>query len=251
MPTAAMMLCLEMQSSSCGPAAAPAAAALYGVPFSAGLPANAPDADVAGWNSSSDQYTFAYLSEEDGGSTGSTAAAANSSPTKLLVKALVLGDTLLTTLATDSAAAEPQVLELSVEDYVIPPSSTDGSAAVAGGSIAKSYKNLDRLVTTLNTAMSKLVGSSPAAAAAGNPSSGSQKKQKTEVAAGASGHQGSRPPEPLQEPDPDHDPLRIGPPRRPVRVGKAAQVRSCGAPPSAPPPTSLPRFHWCTRDCTY
>jgi hypothetical protein len=158
------------------------------------------------------------LSDEEA---GTTAAAAVINPVKLLVKVLVLDDTLLTTLATDKASAEPKVLELAVGDYVVGSSSsgaaegeTAAAAAAAGGSSTKAYKNLDQLAATVTSAMSQLVG----AAAGGDGSSSSQKKQKTETkAAAGSSHAEQQ----QQQPDPDNDPLRIGPPRRPMRVGES------------------------------
>jgi hypothetical protein len=157
------------------------------------------------------------LSDEEA---GTTAAAAVINPVKLLVKVLVLDDTLLTTLATDKASAEPKVLELAVGDYVVGSSSSGAAegetaaAAAAGGSSTKAYKNLDQLAATVTSAMSQLVG----AAAGGDGSSSSQKKQKTETkAAAGSSHAEQQ----QQQPDPDNDPLRIGPPRRPMRVGES------------------------------
>lgn len=185
----------------------------------AGLNPDAPDVPVTGWNSSKEQYAFAYLSEDI--PTSHPAAAAAAAPTKLLVKSLVLGESLLTTLATDSGSVEPKVLELPVSDYVM---TGEAAAAAAGSSAAKTYKNLDQLTKTLNTAVSEVTGS--AAAAGGNSSS--QKKQKTEdtVAATAAGGGSSssgrgdvRPSQP--DPDADFDPLRIGPVHRPpLRVGE-------------------------------
>jgi hypothetical protein len=183
----------------------------------AGLSADAPDASIAGWNSSSEQYTFAYLSDDEA-SDSTAAAAAGTSPIKLLVKALVLGDTLLTTLATDNVATEPKVLELAVADYIVGSSSSsaegEAAAAAAGGSSAKTYKNLDQLAATVTSAMSQLVG------AAGCGSSSRQKKQKTETAAAAGAKRAEQQQQQQQEPDPDHDPLRIGPSRRPMRIGE-------------------------------
>jgi hypothetical protein len=155
------------------------------------------------------------LSDEN---TQATTAAGSSSPIKLLVKVLVLGDTLLTTLATDNAAAEPKVLELAISDYIVGSSSSKAegeaaAAAAAGGSSAKAYKNLDQLAATVTSAMLQLVG------AAGGGSSSGQKKQKTETAA-AAGASRAEQQQQQQQPDPDHDPLRIGPPRRPMRVGE-------------------------------
>jgi hypothetical protein len=208
--TALLLLCC---CGLCQHTPATAADADAGIVRCAGLSADAPDASIAGWNSSSEQYTFAYLSDKEAG----TAAAAGSSPVKLLVKVLVLDDTLLTTLATDKASAEPKVLELAVGDYIVGSSSgaSEGEAAAAatGGSSTKAYKNLDQLAATVTSAMSQLVG----AAAGGGGSSSSQKKQKTETKAAAGS---SRAEQQQQQPDPDHDPLRIGPPRRPMRIGE-------------------------------
>ncbi|KAF6253919.1 hypothetical protein COO60DRAFT_370024 [Scenedesmus sp. NREL 46B-D3] len=198
-----------------------------------GLSEDAPDASISGWNSSSEQYTFAYLSDEEaGGSTAAAAASPGSGIIKLLVKALVLGDVLLTTLATDKASAEPKVLELALGDHVVGSSSSsgapegEGAAAAASsagsGSRTKAYKNLDQLAATVASALSQLVG-----AAGGSDGSSSQKKQKTQEAAAAAAS-GSRRAEQQQqqqqqqqqrEPDPDDDPLRIGPLRRPMRIG--------------------------------
>jgi hypothetical protein len=212
--------------------------------LAAGLSVEAPDASIAGWNSSSEQYTFAYLSDEEAGTT----AAAGSSPVKLLVKVLVLDDTLLTTLATDKASSEPKVLELAVGDYIVGSSSgaSEGEAAgaaaatAAAGSSTKAFKNLDQLVATVTSAMSQLVG----AAASGDGSSSSQKKQKTETTAAAAGSSRAEQQQQQQQPDPDHDPLRIGPPRRPMRIG---EVASCTA--HAFACTDLPS-HPCSQLCT-
>lgn len=177
---------------------------------------------MTGWNSSSDQYTFAYIAED---STPAIAA-----PTKLLVKCLNLGETLLTTLASDNADIEPKVLELAVSDYVM-----TGEAAAAAASAAKSYQNLDQLTKTLNAAVSEVSGA--AAAAVGGESS--QKKQKTEgattttAAAAEGGSSGSRdlndPSDPRSSRHPDrdldHDPLRVRPGHgHPMIVGKCQKL---------------------------
>jgi hypothetical protein len=131
---------------------------------------------------------------------------------------LVLDDTLLTTLAIDKASAEPKVLELAVGDYIVGSSSgaAEGeAAAAAAGSSAKAYKNLDQLAATVTSAMSQLVG----AAGGGNGSSSSQKKQKTETTPAAAGSSRAEQQQQQQQ-EPDHDPLRIGPPRRPMRTGE-------------------------------
>jgi len=113
----------------------------------AALSPNADDASTTGWNSSSDQYTFACISDVDAVA-GNNAQQTNSQlsastqPLKLLLKALVLGDSLLTTLASDSATAEPAVLELLLDDFTV--GSSEGNAAGTGG-VAKTYKNLDQL----------------------------------------------------------------------------------------------------------
>eukprot|EP00879_Flechtneria_rotunda_P009335 GHRR01009774.1.p1 GENE.GHRR01009774.1~~GHRR01009774.1.p1 ORF type:complete len:293 (+),score=57.70 GHRR01009774.1:470-1348(+) len=178
-----------------------------------GLDADAPDADVTGWNRADDQYTFAYISDTAGGEPSNTAAAA----VKLLVKALILGDTLLITIAVDSPAVEPVVMELRVDDYTLPDTDTKGSVITAAEA-AKSYTQLGQLVNQVNHALVQLFE-----AASGNDSG--QKKQKTgrEAREGAGtatvnvregqGSRGARP-------EADYDPLRLGPMRRPVRVGK-------------------------------
>lgn len=196
-----------------------------------GLAADAPDAPLAGWNSSSESYSFAYLSEAD----DATAAAAP--VVKLLLKVLAMGDTsLVACLATDAAGAQPQTLELNLDEYVTPSSSSSGNSAPGDGSTgqpaplaAKSYNNLDQLCQLVNSALAALTSAS-----VGSGSSGSaQKKQCTSAGAAAAeqqqqggaagrsnpGQQDPRP-EPRQQPDPDYDPLRIGPPRRPMRVGE-------------------------------
>lgn len=161
---------------------------------------------------------------------------------KLLLKVLVMGDTsLVTCLATDAEGVQPQTLELSLDDYVTPASSSgsnaagEGSsgAAAAGPLVAKTYKNLDQLCQQVNNSLADLT----AAAVGSSGGSNGQKKQCTSAAATSGqrqqqqqqgeagrsnpGQQGTRPPaEPQQQPDPDYDPLRVGPPRRPLRVGE-------------------------------
>lgn len=141
---------------------------------------------------------------------------------KLLVKGLVLGDSLLTTLASDQGSIEPKILDLAVGDYVM----SSDQPATAGSSAAKTYKNLDQLTKILNAAVSEVSGSAAAAADGG---SSSQKKQKTaDAAEGAAAASSSRDePRSLrsEDPDPDYDPLRIGPPQRaPMRIGESKVV---------------------------
>jgi hypothetical protein len=200
-----------------------------------GLTADAPDAPLTGWNSSSEAYSFAYISEDEAAQAAAApstaAAAAAASPIKLLLKLLVMGDSsLVTCLATDADGAQPQTLELNLDEYVTPCSSIDGSSSSTAGPTplaAKTYKNLDQLAQQVNKALAELT----AAAVGSSSGSSGQKKQCTSAAAAAGqrgeaarsnpGQQGSRPPaEPRQQPDPDYDPLRIGPPRRPMRVGE-------------------------------
>lgn len=133
---------------------------------------------------------------------------------------------LVTCLATDATGVEPKTLELNLEDYTTP-SSSSGTAAGPGGTwplAAKTYKNLDQLAQQVNSALGELT-----AAAVGSSGGSSAQKQQSTAAAQAGkaegvrsnpGQQGSRPVEPQRQPDPDYDPLRIGPPRRPMRVGE-------------------------------
>jgi hypothetical protein len=204
-----------------------------------GLAADAPDAPLAGWNSSSESYSFAYLSEAD----DATAAAAAAPVVKLLLKVLAMGDTsLVACLATDAAGAQPQTLELNLDEYVNPSSSSGSGNSAPGDSstgqpaplAAKSYKNLDQLCQLVNSALAALTSAS-----VGSSGSSAQKKQCTAAgaeagqqqqqggAAGRSnpGQQDPRP-EPWQQPDPDYDPLRIGPPRHPMRVGECGAAAS-------------------------
>jgi hypothetical protein len=205
-----------------------------------GVTADAPDAPLTGWNSSSESYSFAYISEDEAAqgaaAASTTAAPAAAGPIKLLLKVLVMGDSsLITCLATDADGAQPQTLDLKLDDYVTPSSSTDGSSSTTAGPAtlaAKTYKNLDQLAQRVNIALAELT----AAAVGSSSGSSGQKKQCTSAAAAAGqrqgeaarsnpGQQGSRPPaEPQQQPDPDYDPLRIGPPRRPLRVGECRKL---------------------------
>eukprot|EP00775_Hariotina_reticulata_P003712 gene3712-3975_t len=122
------------------------------------LSTSADDASTDGWNSIDDQYTFAYISDVDaiaGASDNTSQPTAAAQPLKLLLKALVLGDSLLTTLASDSPTTEPAVLELLLDDFTL--TSSDGSAPGAGA-IAKTYRNLDQLADRVASALSKLKG---------------------------------------------------------------------------------------------
>lgn len=215
-----------------------------------GLAADAPDAPLAGWNSSSESYSFAYLSESD------DAAAAAAPVVKLLLKVLAMGDTsLVACLATDAAGAQPQTLELNLDEYVTPTnsSSSGGTSGSAGDSssgqpaplAANSYKKLDQLCQLVHSALADLTSASVGSSSGG---SSRQKKQCTSAAAagaaagqqqqqqgGAAGRsnpgQQDPRPEPRQQPDPDYDPLRIGPPRRPMRVGECSRLAAaafCG-----------------------
>lgn len=197
-----------------------------------GLQADAPDSPLTGWNSSSESYSFAYISEDEAAQAAATPSTAAAGPIKLLLKLLAMGDSsLVTCLATDAEGAQPQTLELKLDDYVTPSSSTDGTSSSTAGSTplaAKTYKNLDQLAQQVNKALAELT----AAAVGSSSGSNGQKKQCTSAAAAAGQRQGeavrsnpgqqvSRPPaEPRQQPDPDYDPLRIGPPRRPMHVGE-------------------------------
>jgi hypothetical protein len=217
--------------------------ALLLLPASAGLQPDAPDVPLTGWNSSSDAYSLAYVSEDEAAQNppaGQAPAAA--APIKLLLKALVIGDsTLVVCLATDTPGAQPQTVELNLDEYVSSSSSSSqgggdsGSSAAAAGQagplVAKTYKNLDQLAQQVNKALADItaaaVGSSGGSSGVKrkSPTSAEAGKQQGEAGSGANpGHQGSRPAQPQQpqqqEPDPDYDPLRIGPPRRPLRVGK-------------------------------
>jgi hypothetical protein len=195
-----------------------------------GLQPDAPDVSLTGWNSSKESYSFAYISEDDAAAASTSAAG----PIKLLLKALVMDDTsLVTCLATDASGVEPKTLELNLENYTTPSSSSSGTAAGTAGTwplAAKTYKNLDQLAQQVNSALGELT----AAAVGSSGGSSAQKQQSTAAAAAAQsgeaeavrsnpGQQGSRPAEPQQQPDPDYDPLRIGPPRRPMRVGELWQ----------------------------
>jgi hypothetical protein len=196
-----------------------------------GLQPDAPDVSLTGWNSSKESYSFAYISEDDAGQ----AAAAAAGPIKLLLKALVMDDTsLVTCLATDTAGVEPKTLELNLGEYITPSSSSSssGTAVEPGGTwplAAKTYRNLDQLAQQVNSTLGELTA---AAVGSSGGSSAGQKQQSTAAAAQAGkaeagrskpGQQGSRPVEPQRQPDPDYDPLRIGPPRRPMRVGEWQQ----------------------------
>lgn len=206
----------------------------------AGLQADAPDAPLTGWNSSSDSYSFAYVSEEEAAAPAEKRAAATA-PVKLLLKVLVMGDSsLVTCLATDADGVQPQTLELNLDDYVTPASSngsnvagnsSSAAAAESGPLVAKTYKNLDQLCQQVNKALADLTAAAVGSSGGSNgqkkqctsaaTTSGQQQQQQGEAGRSNPGEQGMRPPaEPQQQPDPDYDPLRIEPPRRPLRVGE-------------------------------
>lgn len=208
-----------------------------------GLAADTPDAPLAGWNSSSESYSFAYLSESD------DAAAAAAPVVKLLLKVLAMGDTsLVACLATDAAGAQPQTLELNLDEYVTPTSSgTSGSAGDSSTGqpaplAAKSYKNLDQLCQLVHSALADLTSASVGSSGQKKPctsagaAAGQQQQQQPGGAAGRSnpGQQDPRP-EPRQQPDPDYDPLRIGPPRRPMRVGECSRLAAASVGPQVRP----------------
>ena len=159
-------------------------------------------------------------------------------------------------LATDTPGAQPRTVELNLDEYVSSSSSSSngggdsGSSTAAAGQagplVAKSYKNLDQLAQQVNRALADIT-----AAAVGGSSSGVKRKSPTSAEAGKQqgeagrsanpGQQGSRPAQPQQpqqqEPDPDYDPLRIGPPRRPLRVGECPPVCWNGSGGSVQPAT--------------
>lgn len=216
---------------------------------------------MTGWNSSSDAYSLAYVSEDEAAQNspaGQTAAAA--APIKLLLKALVIGDsTVVMCLATDTPGAQPQTVELNLDEYVSSSSSSSngggdsGSSTAAAGQagplVAKSYKNLDQLAQQVNRALADITAAAVGGSSGGSsgvkrksPTSAEAGKQQGEAGSSANpGQQGSRPAQPQQpqqqEPDPDYDPLRIGPPRRPLRVGECPPVCWNGSGGSVQPAT--------------
>jgi hypothetical protein len=155
---------------------------------------------------------------------------------KLLLRIVPVGDALLTVLATDAASAEPQTLELQVDEFTTAPAAADGAggggapapAPLTAAAAAKSFTHLDRLCSSISMALAQLTAAS--AAGAGGSSSSSTKQASGGSAAAPAARQqgrdegGTRRPQPQpqpQQPDRD-DPLRIGPPRRPMRVGACA-----------------------------
>jgi hypothetical protein len=131
-----------------------------------------------------------------------------------------MGSSLLTTLTTDDKGSEPAVLELDAGRYY---ASGQGAAAAAAPA-AQRYQHLDELCAKVAAALSgaATAGGSGAGAAAGEKTKRQQQADEDEKARGQ-GRSGVR--------DPDYDPLRIGPPRRPggrvLRPGEPSVVL-CG-----------------------
>ena len=169
----------------------------YDLACTAGVPKDAPEVPHTNWNASSEQYSFLYQSD-------------TSADLQLLLKALPLGDALLVTLASSHESASPQTLELPISHYTTSETST----------IPKSYQNLEELCDKVNAAVAamepqkkpKTTASAAAAAAAG--------PRETEGIAAPSGQRREAEP---QRRDPDYDPLRIGPPRRPMPLRAGEQ----------------------------
>ncbi|KAI6675151.1 hypothetical protein NL676_003057 [Syzygium grande] len=89
------------------------------------------------WNEADDEYAFVYVSPEDS--------------KKVLVKCLAMDDKLVVDALKDGAA-EPVHLEIAVDEFI----GEDGTASYSG-----QFKNLDKLVKSLDTEiLSKLNGSS-------------------------------------------------------------------------------------------
>ncbi|KAF8063749.1 proteasome inhibitor [Scenedesmus sp. PABB004] len=154
-----------------------------------GLSADAPDAPVAGWDASAEQYAFGYVADAAAAPGGGAVAR----PAALLLKVLSLGgDALLATLTGDAPAAPPAVLELALDEFVAAPSGSGGAPR------AGDLRNMDRLAAAKKQRLE-------AAGCGAAPEPQQQQRQPERGAAGGG--------------DGD-DPLRIGPPRRPLRVGQ-------------------------------
>jgi len=184
----------------------------------AGAPPDAPEVPDAGWNADADSYALLYRPDAPitAAATATSSAAPKTSGPLLLLKALVMGPTLLVSLAAGAEGAEPAVVDLSTAQYY------DGGSAAA--SAAQRYQRLDELVARINGALSSIgsgtaQGKAAAAAAgpaaakaagAGNPSSSSAEQQQQQ--------QQRRREQQQQRRHPDDDPLRIGPPRQGGRL---------------------------------
>lgn len=98
---------------------------------------SAGEVGIEGWNEADDEYAFVYVSPEDS--------------KKVLVKCLAMDDKLVVDALKDEAA-EPVHLEIDVDEFI----GEDGAASYSG-----QFKNLDKLVKSLDTEiLSKLNGSS-------------------------------------------------------------------------------------------
>ncbi|CAN0924673.1 Probable proteasome inhibitor [Linum grandiflorum] len=97
---------------------------------------------IDGWNDLEGEYGFVYLNPEEGGK-------------KVLVKCLAMnGKLMVSALPADKgskSAAEPLHLEISVNDYA----GEDG-----GSNYSQQFKNIDKLITSLNTEVLSKLGSS-------------------------------------------------------------------------------------------
>lgn len=203
-------------------------------PAASDVPLDAPDIPCDHWNIGSESYSFTYLSEDP-----TAAAAAAAAVIKLLVKVVVIGDSsLVACFATDASNVQPQTLELTLGDYVSQGESSSGSEAGTASQPldTKSYKNLEQLASKISKALAELtaaaVGSSGdrtkqsvAPATAVSEQQQRQQQQEHELCEGPG--QGSRPTQPQQPLNPLHDPLRIGPPRRPLRMGESRTQACC------------------------
>lgn len=205
-----------------------------GIPCS-DLSANAPDVPVLGWNASCEQYSFGYAAEQPPPQplqsqntcvSAVDAAGADGSLLLLLLRVLLLGDTLLVTLAGSCAAAEPQVLEVRVADY----SDAAGQESPPTSAVA-GLKGIDALAARIQKALGALKTAAAAAGGGGSKSAACQQGSTTcNSAAGSSAsNQQQQQQQPAYRHGDDGDPLRIGPPRRPLRMGTPSAAAAAAA----------------------
>jgi hypothetical protein len=205
-----------------------------GIPCS-DLSANAPDVPVLGWNASCEQYSFGYAAEQpppqplqsQNTCVSAVDAAGADGSLLLLLRVLLLGDTLLVTLAGSCAAAEPQVLEVRVADY----SDAAGQESPPTSAVA-GLKGIDALAARIQKALGALKTAAAAAAGGGGSKSAACQHGST-TCNSAAGSIASNQQQQQQQPAYRHgdngDPLRIGPPRRPLRMGTPSAAAAAAA----------------------